>query len=77
MPIHICVPRQMVYYQLGAAGAGRHTGYCWEPGGTHSTVGFPQDHTPAMCKDFTPEYTPELINRLPDLVKRFGLFVCV
>ena len=28
--------------------------YCWEPGGTHSTVGFPQEHTPVMCREFNP-----------------------
>ena len=51
-------------------------GYCWELGGTHSTVGFPQDYTPAMCRYFAPEFTPALINRLPDLVNQFGL-LCV
>ena len=25
--------------------------HCWKPGGTHSTVGFPQECTPAMCRD--------------------------
>ena len=51
-------------------------GYCWEPGWTHSTVGFPQDYTPAMYQDFVPEFTPELINHPSDLVNRFGL-MCV
>ena len=51
-------------------------GCCWEPGGTHSTVGFPQEYTPVMCRDFTPEFNRELINRPSDLVNRFGL-LCV
>ena len=42
--------------------------HCWEPGGTHSTVGFPQEFTPVMCQDFAPEINPELINRPSDLV---------
>ena len=39
-------------------------GYCWEPGGTHSALCpraiscFPQEYAPAMCRDFTPEFTP-------------------
>ena len=38
-------------------------GYCWELGGTHSTVGFPQEYTPVMCRDFALEFNPELNNR--------------
>ena len=47
--------------------------YCWEPGGTRSTVGFPQEYTPVMCWDFAREFNPELINRPSDLVNRFRL----
>ena len=41
-------------------------GYCWEPGGTHSAqcltaVGcFPQEYALVICRDFAPEFTPEL-----------------
>ena len=45
-PVLICVPRQMAYYQLGAPGAGRHTGIllgtgrnsfdCWFPTGLYT-----------------------------------------
>ena len=51
-------------------------GYCWEPGGTHSTVGFPQDYLPVMCWDLVPEFTHELVNHPSDLVSRLGL-LCV
>ena len=50
--------------------------YCWEPGGTHSTVGFPQEYTQVMCQDFAPEFNPELINRPSGLVNRLRL-LCV
>ena len=29
--------------------------YCWEPGGTHSMVGFQQECAPVVCRDFTPK----------------------
>ena len=53
-------------------------GYCWELGGTHlalcpRAVGcFPQEYSPVICRDFTPEFTPELISRMFGLVNRFG-----
>ena len=50
--------------------------HCWEPGGTHLTVGFPQEYTPVMFRDFVPEFDPELINLPPDLVNRCRL-LCV
>ena len=50
--------------------------YCWEPGGTHSTVGFPQECAPVVCRDFAPKVDPDLINRSSDLVNRFRL-LCV
>ena len=34
-----------------------HT-YCWEPGGTHSMVGFSQECTPVRCRDFAPKVDP-------------------
>ena len=45
--------------------------YCWKPGGTHLTVGFPQEFAPVVCRDFAPKVVPDLINHLSDLVNRF------
>ena len=45
-------------------------------GGTHSTVGFPQEYTPVRCRDFAMEFDPELINRPSDLVNQCRL-LCV
>ena len=82
-PVLVCVPQQMANYQLGAAGARRHAGILLGTGGTHSAwcpkaVGcFPQEYTPVMCRDFVPEFTPELISHPLDLVNRFGLLSAV
>ena len=37
--------------------------YCWEPGGTHSVVGFPRECAPVVCRDFVPKVDPDL-NRI-------------
>ena len=50
--------------------------YCWEPGGTWSTVGFPQERTPALCRGFALEFIPALINRPSDHMSRYRL-LCV
>ena len=76
-PVLICVPRQMFFTSLEQPVLAEIRGYCWEPDGTHLTVGFPQEYTPATCLDFAPEFYHELINRLSDLVKRFGSSLCV
>ena len=47
--------------------------YCWEPGGTHSMVGFPQEFAPVVCRDFAPKVVPDLINRSSYLVNRLRL----
>ena len=49
---------------------------CWEPGGTHSTVGFPQECVPVVCQDFAPKVDPDLINHSSNLMNRFRL-LCV
>ena len=50
--------------------------YCWEPGGTHSTVGFPQECAPVVCRGFAPIFELDLIIRASDLVNRLRL-LCV
>ena len=55
-PVLIYVPRQMACYQPGAAVSRRHT----EPGRTHLMVNFPQEYTPVTCRDFAPEFNPQI-----------------
>ena len=50
--------------------------HCCKPGGTYSTVGFPHKYTPVRCRDFAPEFDPELINRPSDLVN-WCMLLCV
>ena len=47
--------------------------YCWKTGGTPSTVGFPQECGPVVCRNFAPKIVPDLIHRSSDLVIRFRL----
>ena len=71
-PVLVCVARQMVTSREQPVFADLRS-YCWEPGGAHSTVGFPQECAPVVCRDFAPKVVPDFINRLSDLVNRFRL----